>query len=82
MPVGNRLQTYDNYLNSGVEAKDALDVLGVTKLCCRRMLYTAPIEPLLRRPLPHKMSFVKIHEISKLASKPYTLSTSGSTEPI
>lgn len=36
--IGDKWETYTNYLNTGKTAKDALDTLGLTRYCCRRML--------------------------------------------
>ena len=35
--LANKIETYKNYIKSGVDAKTALDNIGAVRYCCRRM---------------------------------------------
>jgi DNA-directed RNA polymerase I, II, and III subunit RPABC5 len=35
--IGNKDILYNQYLESGMTPKDALDKMGVTRICCRRI---------------------------------------------
>lgn len=36
--IGNKWEPYQNMLLEGMTAKDALDLLNLKKMCCRRMI--------------------------------------------
>jgi len=36
--TGNKWESYQKYLKDGKSDKDALDLLGLRKYCCRRMV--------------------------------------------
>jgi DNA-directed RNA polymerase I, II, and III subunit RPABC5 len=35
--IANKWETYINYINDGITAKDALDKINLHRYCCRRM---------------------------------------------
>jgi len=59
--VGNKWDKYQALLSSGVSAKQALDDLGLSRYCCRRMLLTHVeiIDTLLMYPQTHKRQKIK-----------------------
>jgi DNA-directed RNA polymerase I, II, and III subunit RPABC5 len=38
--VGNKWISYNKKLDEGISAKDALDQLGLKRICCRRIILT------------------------------------------
>ena len=36
--IGGKWDPYQNMLNDGIEPKNALDNLGLNRICCRRMI--------------------------------------------
>ena len=36
--IGGKWNPYQNMLNDGIESKNALDNLGLKRICCRRMI--------------------------------------------
>lgn len=36
--IANKWKTYKKDIEAGISAKDALDKIGLTRYCCRRML--------------------------------------------
>jgi DNA-directed RNA polymerase I, II, and III subunit RPABC5 len=38
--IGNKWEAYVKLLRNGVPEKDALDQLGLVRICCRRMIIT------------------------------------------
>jgi len=38
--TGNKWESYQALLKGGKSASDALDILGLTRYCCRRILLT------------------------------------------
>lgn len=36
--IGGKWDPYQNMLSDGIEPKDALDNLGLKRICCRRMI--------------------------------------------
>ena len=38
--VGNKWISYNKKLDEGISAKDALDQLGLKRMCCRRIILT------------------------------------------
>jgi DNA-directed RNA polymerase I, II, and III subunit RPABC5 len=38
--VGNKQETYEKLLEEGKEPNEALNILGLKRYCCRRMLFT------------------------------------------
>lgn len=82
MPVNNRQQTFDALLAEGYKPVEIFEKLGVTSMCCRAVLSTAPDDTRLKRVLPKPTSFVQIHHASKLQTAPYTLYANGHTDPV
>lgn len=38
--IGDKYRKFIEYINGGVDPKDALDKLGLRRYCCRRMILT------------------------------------------
>jgi DNA-directed RNA polymerase I, II, and III subunit RPABC5 len=38
--IANKWETYQSHLKGGMSAKDALDIIGFRRYCCRRMFLT------------------------------------------
>jgi DNA-directed RNA polymerase I, II, and III subunit RPABC5 len=36
--IANKWEPYQSYLSNGKSAKEALDILGLKRYCCRRMI--------------------------------------------
>jgi DNA-directed RNA polymerase subunit N (RpoN/RPB10) len=82
MPINNKQAKFDRCLLAGMTAAAAFEALGITRPCCRTNVNTACIDPRLRRRLHEQPGFAKPERASRLATKPFTLGTDGSVEPV
>ena len=82
MPINNKQAKFDKCLLGGMTAAAAFEALGIVRPCCRTNVNTACIDPRLRRRLHEQPGFAKPERASRLATKPFTLGTDGSVEPV
>ena len=82
MPINNKQANYDDMVRKGMEPKLAFETLGIERVCCRTIMYSAAEDTRLRRRFPNRPGFAKPEYASRLSAQVYTMSSDGSTEPL
>lgn len=81
MGINNKQVNFDSHINDGMDAKTAFEALGVTRMCCRVVLSTPPPDTRLRRRFAPVSGFADVQHMPR-QSKPYTMRTDGSMDPV
>lgn len=48
-PIGERYREYYNLLKKGMRGADALDKMGIKRMCCRQRFLSIPLKPMIDR---------------------------------